>query len=128
MKREQLLKPAVKRIITECLRHLHGGKCLKYVAYRVEYCSTLCSQAMNSTYSFDAVKDVIEILSDMYLKIENVGNEGNVFNGAPGRPKFDISEEILIHLIQAWTNCAPDKLRAKPLRHFGYFGRTNFAL
>ena len=72
MKREQFLKPAVKRIITECLRHLHGGKCLKYVAHRVEYCSTLCSQAMNSTYSFDAVKDVIEILSDMYLKIENV--------------------------------------------------------
>ena len=28
--------------------------------------------ATNSTYSFDAMKEIIEILGDVYLKIENV--------------------------------------------------------
>ena len=61
---------------------------------------------MNSTYSFDAIKEIIDILCDVYLKIdsviliESIGNtERNVFSAAPGRPKFDISEEILIQLI-----------------------------
>ena len=107
MEREQFLKSAVQRIITECLRNLHDGKCLEYVAYRVEYCSTLCSQTMKSTYSFDAIKEVIETLCDMYLKIESVisiesigiTERNAVFIGVPGRPKFQISEEILIHLI-----------------------------
>ena len=55
MEREQFLKYAVQRIITEFLRHLHDGKCLEYVAHRVEYCSTLFSQPLNSTYSFDVI-------------------------------------------------------------------------
>ena len=70
MEREQFSKSAAQQIITECLRHLHNGKCLEYVPYRVEYCSTLCSQAMTSTYSFDAIKEVIDILCD--VKIESV--------------------------------------------------------
>ena len=69
MEREQFLKSVEQRIIAECLQHLRDGKCLQYVAYRVECCSTLCSQAMNSTYAFDAVKEIIDILCDVYLKI-----------------------------------------------------------
>ena len=106
MQREQFLKSVEQRIIAECLQHLHDGKCLEYVAHHVEWCSTLCSQAMNSTYSFDAIKEIIDILCDVYLKIDSViliesiwNTERNVFSGAPGRPKFDISEEILIQLI-----------------------------
>ena len=106
MEREQFLKSPMQRIITECLRHLHDGKCLEYVTYREECCSTLCSQAVNSTYSFDAIKEVIEILRDVYLKKESVISDESIriteknveFSGAPGRPKFDISEEILIDL------------------------------
>lgn len=111
MEREQFLKSAVQRIIIECLRHLHNGKCLEYVTYRVECCSNLCSQAMNSIYPFHAIKEVIEILRDVYLKRESVISDESiriteitllqnyvVFSGAPGRPKFAISEEILIHL------------------------------
>ena len=111
MEREQFLKSAVQRIIIECLRHLHNGKCLEYVTYRVECCSNLCSQAMNSIYLFHAIKEVIEILRDVYLKRESVISDESiriteitllqnyvVFSGAPGRPKFAISEEILIHL------------------------------
>lgn len=106
MEREQFSKSAVQQIITECLRYLHDGKCLEHVPYRMEYCSTLCSQAMTSTYSFDAIKEVIDILYDVYLKTESVIStesigiaERNVeFSGARIRPKFDISEEILIHL------------------------------
>ena len=71
---------------------------LEHVAYRVEYCSTLCCQATNSTYSFNAIKEAIEILCDMYRKIESVisieskgSTERNVvFSGAPRRPRFDI--------------------------------------
>ena len=98
METEQFSKSAVQQIITECLQHLHDGKCLEYVPHRAEYCSTLCSQAMPSTYSFDAIKEVIDILCDVYLKIESVISiesigitEKNVeFGGARVRPKFDI--------------------------------------
>ena len=72
MQREQFLKSVEQRIIAECLQHLHDGKCLEYVAHHVEWCSTLCSQAMNSTYSFDAIKEIIDILCDVYLKIDSV--------------------------------------------------------
>ena len=106
MEREQFSKSAAQQIITECLRHLHDGKCLEYVTYRAEYFSTLCSQAMTSTYSFDSIKEVIDILCDVYLKIESVISIESIgitkrnveFSGARVRPKFDISEEILIHL------------------------------
>ena len=41
-------------------------ECIEFV----EYCSTLCSQVMNSTYFFDTIQEIIEALWDLYQIIE----------------------------------------------------------
>ena len=77
----------------------------------MEYCSTLCSHAVNSTYSFGAIKEVIEVLCDVCQKIETVIStesigitENNIVFSfvfcATRKAKFDINVEILIHVFK----------------------------